>query len=768
MKNAIKSITGGQNTADIFKYVMANLYMNGPTSITDLEILSYLALYRPEEFEQHKIPILNYMAVFYKPTTRDTLAEVVFTQYRQYIRDTYSYTLTPVQADIIKGINGNTCFSFSAPTSTGKSFVFRKQIEESQNDVVVVVPSRALINEYYLELSEQIKDQSVNILTFIDKINTRYAKRSIFIVTPERCRELFKQREQFKVDLFLFDEAQLSDEDSKRGLYFDSIVRRCQKAYPEAKFIFAHPFVQNPESQIEKNHFEQQTAKAKQYIQKNVGQLFLCQNPDGQFSHFGIDQQIMGHKKIIAGFDPLSATIQKGGTVLIYTSKQKIYNGKFLEKFAKYVALCDELPSETTALYLSQLKEYTGGDTERNAAHYSLLLDLLCKGIVIHHGSLPLHTRLIIEQFTKAGHCRICFATSTLEQGINMPFDVVYLDRLEGSKPLAVKNLIGRAGRSTRDLKFDYGYVIVNNPQRIPTFRKIMTSDEILDNVSSLEKTDLQDDDYNDFRDAILNGTYSDEYNLTEKDLEKLSTDSIDGIIEQILNSVFEDGQLIAFKKITDDLDAKLLLYAYFRNLYTLYLSRSLSDGEARVLDTAVKIMLWRVYGRNFKNICWYRYSHASKSHERAQLENSPQLLDQLPAAFITGYKEIPDKELRMFSLFPLGTKAKDVSYDLIMYDTYDYIDKLIGFKLSDIFYAAFWKYAEKYQDDRAKKLALYVRYGTESDRDIWMLRYGMSFEDIEVLDQHIASIDAEQIIFRDTISTVPDEKRTSVRRFIR
>jgi hypothetical protein len=231
---------------------------------------------------------------------------------------------------------------------------------------------------------------------------------------------------------------------------------------------------------------------------------------------------------------------------------------------------------------------------------------------------------------------------------------------------------------------------------------------------------------------------------------------------------VFEEGQLIAFKKITEDLDAKLSLYSYFRNLYTLYLGRPLSDGESRVLDTAVKIMLWRVYGRNFKNICWYRYSHASKSHERSQIGNSPRLLDQLPAAFITGYKEIPDKELRTFGLFPLGTKAKDVSYDLIMYDTYDYIDKLIGFKLSDVFYAAFWKYAEKYEDNRARKLALYLKYGTESDRDIWMLRYGMSFEDIEVLDQHISSIDAEQIVFRDSISNVPDQQRTSIRRFIR
>lgn len=30
-----------------------------------------------------------------------------------------------------------------------------------------------------------------------------------------------------------------------------------------------------------------------------------------------------------------------------------------------------------------------------------------------------------------------------------MPFDVVYLNTFEASKPLSLKNLIGRAGRST-------------------------------------------------------------------------------------------------------------------------------------------------------------------------------------------------------------------------------------------------------------------------------------------------------------------------------
>jgi ATP-dependent RNA helicase DOB1 len=768
MKNVIKSIQETKDIRAIFTNVLDSLYRNGPTSITDLEILTYLAHYQPEEFERYKTPILNYMAVFYKPTDRSTLAEVVFTQYRKYIEDTYHRKLTPVQADIVKGMENSKCFSFSAPTSTGKSFVFRKQIEESVNDVVVVVPSRALINEYYMELSREVQDTTVNILTFIDKINTKHSKRNIFIVTPERCRELFKQKDLFEVDLFLFDEAQLSNEENKRGLYFDSIVRRCQKAYPDAKFIFAHPFVKNPESQITKNHFNVETSRHRQYIQKNVGQMFLCKEGEDYY-HFGIDTRVMGSRKVRTNFDPISFILEKAGSILIYVSKATIYNGKFLTKFEKYLNMCGVLPSSDIDPYLNQLKEYTGGDTGINDSHYSLLLDLLRRGIVIHHGSLPLQTRLVLEQFTKAGLCRICFATSTLEQGINMPFDVVYIDRLERSKPLAVKNLIGRAGRSSQELKFDYGFVVLNKAEKISKFREIMVTDEILDDVSSLEKSEQQDDDYNDFKDAILNGSYSDEFNLTEKDLEKLSTDSMDGIIEKILDGVFENGQLIAFEKISEDIDHKLLLYSNFRSLYSLYLSRYLEEGEQRVMDTAIKIILWRVYGRNFKNICWYRYSYASKSHERRLLKDDPENLEKLEAAFITGYKDLPDKGLkRMFSLFDQGTKAKEVSYDLIMYDTYDYIDKLIGFKLSDIFFAAFWKHFAKYKDDRARKLALYVKYGTDKDRDIWMLRYGMSFEDIEVLDEHILSIDSQEIIFRDSIRDVPDELKSSISRFVR
>ena len=134
--------------------------------------------------------------------------------------------------------------------------MFRHLISECSNDVVVIVPSRALINEYYDRLNRLVDRKSVNVLTFVDRINTKHVHRNIFILTPERAKELFKNKDWLKIDLILFDEAQLSDEHSVRGLYFDSIVRRALKYFPNSKFVFAHPFIENPEAQLQKNDIE--------------------------------------------------------------------------------------------------------------------------------------------------------------------------------------------------------------------------------------------------------------------------------------------------------------------------------------------------------------------------------------------------------------------------------------------------------------------------------------------------------------------------------
>lgn len=766
MNNIITQIINDKNVPEIFSYAINNIYRYGPTDISDLEILTYINLYHKEFFNENLDKVLNFMGIFYKQKFQSTsLEEVVFGQYRKHIKDVFSEYYTPVQSKILHGIENENCFSFSAPTSTGKSFVFLKKIKEFNNDVVIVVPSRALINEYLLKLENSIEDKSINILPFIDKINTKKATRNIFIVTPERCRELFKLKEELNINLFLFDEAQLSNEESKRGILFDGIVRRCYKNFPNATFVFAHPFVKNPDAQLIKNHFSYSENNYKQFNQKNVGQIFFFHDKsDSKFYHFGIEKSIMGNIKVNSNFDPIKNILQNNGSVLFYVSKASIKNNKVFDDFENYINLCNEIQDEDIKEYLDELIEYTGGTTDKNNDYYSKLITYLKKGIVIHHGSLPLKIRSILERYTSNGYCRICFATSTLEQGVNMPFDLVYLNRLEGSKPLSVKNLIGRAGRSTSDYKFDYGFIVVKN---MSDFRRIMVKDEELAEVSLLDIIEEdKDEEYNDFKSAILNDTFDDELNLTQNQVSKLSSGEVVAIIKRLLDVIFEDDEIISLKILNEDQNEKLELYQSFEEVYSNYLGRELTHGEQNVFNTAIKIILWKVHGKTFKNICWYRYSYSSQSNYRRANRNQPNLLKDLPAKFYTEYSEIPNKNLNTYSALG-GVLAKDVDYDFIISDTYDYIDKLIGFRLIDVFYASLIKYYEKNNDIRAIKLSKFIKYGTDNERHILLLRYGLTFEDIEVLDDHILSVSVEEILIKPSIYTLNESQISVLRRYI-
>ena len=76
---------------------------------------------------------------------------------------------------------------------------------------------------------------------------------------------------------------------------------------------------------------------------------------------------------------------------------------------------------------------------------------LLTKGIVVHHGKMPgLMARLLVEVIEeKIVH--LVIATSTLSEGVNLPFETVLIPSLERWKgnisPSEFKNLVGRAGR---------------------------------------------------------------------------------------------------------------------------------------------------------------------------------------------------------------------------------------------------------------------------------------------------------------------------------
>lgn len=771
--NRIAEIRDGINLDAHLAYARQRLFKEGSVDSSVLEIFSYLKLFQPNYFKEHESDIIEMMGLYFKSPNPDTFLSLIFADYGKYIKEEFGEEYTPVQADILKKIRQMKTFSFSAPTSTGKSFVFRNLIKTADYDVAVIVPSRALINEYFDRVHEIIEDKAVNILTFVDIINTKHAKRNIFILTPERARELFKLKDKLNIGLVLFDEAQLSDEDSVRGLYFDSIVRRVRKSFPNAKCIFAHPFVANPEAQLKKNNVDiSDNATAVQYEQKNVGQIFYSHDQStGRFYHFGIDKSVMGERRVPAAFDPIEKAIKDGGSVLIYVPKKHIYNDKVYTDFKKYIQLCQQITDPEAMELVEKLREYIGASNGKSANYFSRTLEHLKHGIVVHHGSIPLRARLILEHFTQKGFCRICFATSTLEQGINMPFDVVYLNRFEKSKPLSVKNLIGRAGRSTEMDVFDIGAAIVKQDNQSP-FRSVVSKPERISEQSHLDRDDEKlDEKYEEFKEAIKNDQFNDEYNLTNNDVQKLATEEITSIIPTLLDMMFDEhGQLVYPQWDNEEQNDRKEMYQDFYSLYQIYLGRELVSAEKSILNQAIKIMLWRVYKKTFSLICQYRYDYASKKKERTQLEKLGKTdeIAKLEAQFLREYDDIPDKTLNNYSLF--GTMpAIQVDYDRIIYDTYDYMDKLIGFKLTDIFYAIFHQYYQNQtskDDNRALRLAKYIRYGTDDERDIWMLRYGLTFEDIEWANNCIDSINEQEIIFNDKYDELTDEQKKIVERF--
>lgn len=374
--------------------------------------------------------------------------------------------------------------------------------------------------------------------------------------------------------------------------------------------LFAHPFIENPEAQIQKNGLPPKGSSYALYRQRNVGQIFICRKERGNFCYFGSDNTIFGTQQLLCDNDPIENSIKRGGSVLFYVSKNSIINNGFLNSFHKYIELCPEQENPDMLQYIEELRDFTGGDTIAYMNYYSQMLSLLKRGIVIHHGSLPLHARVLIEKFTRAGYCKICFATSTLEQGINMPFDIVYIDRLESSKELSVKNLIGRAGRSSTSRKIDYGTVIVA-ASKVSKLRKILKSETKINPVSQFEvNDDCLDDEFKDFKEAIVNNTFSDQFNLTQNKIKILSNHELDSVLEQILDVFFVGNQENGFEKL--DAQAKRNLKDLFVEFYMNYLERNLAEGEERVFRTAISILIMKIQGQTFRNIC----------HRRPQIRN--------------------------------------------------------------------------------------------------------------------------------------------------
>ena len=156
------------------------------------------------------------------------------------------------------------CFSYSAPTSMGKSFIMRMFIKyevthEAQKNYALIVPTKALINEVrgkvIDDLGEKGNPEGIN---YLERFNYRVVMAAsdisleedhnfIFVLTPERLLYLLISEPQVQIDYLFIDEAhKLSGKNSRAPFYYkvvDMLLKREHKPH----FIFASPNIPNPQ-----------------------------------------------------------------------------------------------------------------------------------------------------------------------------------------------------------------------------------------------------------------------------------------------------------------------------------------------------------------------------------------------------------------------------------------------------------------------------------------------------------------------------------------
>ncbi|PMD06466.1 helicase [Brevibacterium paucivorans] len=370
-------------------------------------------------------------------------------------------------------------FSFSAPTSLGKSFIMRTFITsqvkaESRSNFAIIVPTKALINETRSKLIGELEDElerhNYRIVSAAGDIVLEGQHNFIFVLTPERLLYLLISRPDLRFDYVFFDEShKLSGKNSRAPFYYQTVTLLQQHHFPP-HIIFASPNIPNPEVFLRlispKDESREGKAIATRY------------SPVAQFKYLvDMDEKTLStYNDHSQGFTHL-ASIEKTLTLAELTQFLTKSTSAGEGRVAQTLVFCSGRQravdaAEEYAHLLPMLNdpdlEALAKDVERDVHEDYYLCGLLRQGIAYHIGYLPPAIRERIEDLFRAGKITTLFCTSTLLEGVNLPADnlIITTNKIgrPNMSPVDFKNLIGRVGRIEYNL---YGNVFIVTGDRL-------------------------------------------------------------------------------------------------------------------------------------------------------------------------------------------------------------------------------------------------------------------------------------------------------------
>ncbi len=418
---------------------------------------------------------------------------------RQNEARTYPFILDPFQDTSISCIDRNESVLVSAHTSAGKTVVAEYAIAQSlqqKQRVIYTSPIKALSNQKYRELSAEFGD--VGLMTGDVTINP---DAGCIVMTTEILRSmLYRGSEMMReVAWVIFDEVHYM-RDKARGVVWEETIILLPDA---VHYVFLSATIPNAMEFAEwicKIHTQpchvvytnfRPTPLQHYLFPANGNGIHLVVDEKGGFREENF-QKAMASISDNMGDDPGAIESKRGkkgqsykggkqdGKSDIYKIIKMIWNKKFnpVIVFSFSKRQCESLALKMSKLDFNTEEEkealtkiYDNAvsilpDSDKGLPQITSIINLLKRGIGIHHSGLLPILKEIIEILFQEGFLKVLFATETFSIGLNMPAKTVVFTSVrkwDGKDFRWVSGgeyiqMSGRAGRRGLD---DRGIVIM-------------------------------------------------------------------------------------------------------------------------------------------------------------------------------------------------------------------------------------------------------------------------------------------------------------------
>lgn len=361
-------------------------------------------------------------------------------------------------------------FSFSAPTSMGKTFLMRsfirQQIENNvKRNFAILLPTKALINEVTHEMTEDLEEmlsqKGYGIVTSAGSIALGNRDNYIFILTPERLLYILIDDPELTIDYLFVDEAHKISSGDRRSSVYHMVIELLKERDTKPHVVFASPNIPNPDVFLDLLSLPDAV-----YDEES---RFACKYTPVSQVKYVVDlweRKIRIYdsysKKFIDFYDmkkqhTLSDIILRIGDRrhnIVYC-KSKNDAIQFAREYADRLQPSNDKKLQSFA---EVIKKDVHGE------YY--LAELVEKGVAYHIGYLPANIRVRLEEYYRDGLIKTMFCTSTLLEGVNLPAENLFITSYKKGfgkfSEVDFRNLMGRVGRAKYNL---YGNVFVTRLQ---------------------------------------------------------------------------------------------------------------------------------------------------------------------------------------------------------------------------------------------------------------------------------------------------------------